>query len=749
MQARQPASPALKFAFVLLAAAMVILAATEVGNLPQLLVAGGICLGLIALRAFPRGQFTRVLCLTMASFAVLRYFIWRTWTTLEFVDWPSYTCALILYLAECYGILVFFLTAFINSSPVARRSPPLPEKAGDHPSVDIFVTSYNEDISLLRTTVCAAVDLDYPKEKLRVYLLDDGGTDQKCQASSTADAESARARRHDLTAMCRDLGATYLTRERNEHAKAGNINAALKQTSGDLVVIFDSDHVPTRDFLQRTVGFFIEDPKMFLVQTPHFFLNPDPVERNLDTFERMPSENEMFYRQIQHGLDYWNGSFFCGSAAVLRREALDEIGGIAGDTITEDAETAIALHARGWNSAYVGRPMVAGLAAETISGFMIQRMRWSQGMGQIFRLKNPLLKRGLTWPQRLCYFNSCFFWFFPFARLIYAVAPCAFLLFGLKIYNANFESFLSFALPYVAAVWLTSHYLFGRTRWFLVSEIYELLLSINCLPALLKALLRPRQGKFNVTPKAETLTKDYISPFATPFYFLIMLNAACLSFGIHQILNQTPDLVPVSLTMGWTVFNLVLLGGVLGATRETRQTRSFARWPVRIDGETEWQGQRIRVELTDISASGCAIKVPPIMSANLQLPSTIDVNVIPQAGRPPQPAADRLPAERLRLRLLRRFEGELDGHTTDQLGGEYDLDDIATVRAAVRLLYADSQRWLDFQNRRQANYPSLIATVWWVAMLSAKGYFNHFRTALGGVASRFRQRQNDHDLAQV
>ena len=120
------------------------------------------------------------------------------------------------------------------------------------------------------------------------------------------------------------------------------------------------------------------------MQTPHFFLNPDPVERNLDTFDRMPSENEMFYSVIQKGLDGYNASFFCGSAAVLRRKHIMEIGGIQGETITEDAETALELHARGYHSAYVARPMVAGLSPETFSGFIVQRMRWAQGMAQIF-----------------------------------------------------------------------------------------------------------------------------------------------------------------------------------------------------------------------------------------------------------------------------------------------------------------------------------------------------------------------------
>lgn len=168
--------------------------------------------------------------------------------------------------------------------------------------------------------------MDYPRDKLSVYLLDDGGTDQKCNSDNPVTAHAARARRAELQKLCADLGVHYLTREKNVHAKAGNLNAALPKTSGDLVAVFDADHAPTRDFLVRTVGHFADDPRLFLVQTPHFFLNPDPVERNLSLFEKMPSENEMFYGVIQRGLDKWNAAFFGGSAALLRR-ALEERAG--------------------------------------------------------------------------------------------------------------------------------------------------------------------------------------------------------------------------------------------------------------------------------------------------------------------------------------------------------------------------------------------------------------------------------------
>ena len=125
------------------------------------------------------------------------------------------------------------------------------------------------------------------------------------------------------------------------------MNSALKVTNGDLVLILDCDHIPTRDFLQNVVGWFIKVPKIFLVQTPHSFYNPDPIEKNLDIFGHAPAENDMFYKYIQRGHDFWDSSFFCGSAAVIRRKYLTIIGGIAGDTITEDAETALTLHAAG------------------------------------------------------------------------------------------------------------------------------------------------------------------------------------------------------------------------------------------------------------------------------------------------------------------------------------------------------------------------------------------------------------------
>ncbi len=144
------------------------------------------------------------------------------------------------------------------------------------------------------------------------------------------------------------------------------------------------------------------------MQTPHHFFSPDPFERNLGRFRKTPNEGTLFYGLVQDGNDMWDATFFCGSCAVIRRKPLDEIGGIAVEVVTEDAHTSLRLHRRGYTSAYMRIPQAAGLATESLSAHIGQRIRWARGMMQIFRLDNPLTGKGLKFAQRLCYVNAMF-----------------------------------------------------------------------------------------------------------------------------------------------------------------------------------------------------------------------------------------------------------------------------------------------------------------------------------------------------
>ena len=544
--------------------------------------------------------------LGLGTAIVMRYLFWRTVNTLPPLNDPvDFIPGILLYLGEIYSMAMLCISLFIVADPLERKAAAKLAEA-DLPTVDIYIPSYNEDPELLAMTVVAAVGLDYPKDKFKVFILDDGGTDQKCNQENQKKAQEAKDRRATLIALAAELGAGYFTRARNEHAKAGNMNNALGQTSGELIVVFDADHVPMTEFLRETVGYFREDPRLFLCQTPHFFSNPDPLEKNLGTFKQMPSENEMFYGIIQKGLDKWNGAFFCGSAAIVRRAALDEVGGFSGITITEDCETALDLHARGWNSCYIDKPMISGLQPETFASFIGQRSRWARGMFQIFLLKNPMFKRGLSLPQKVCYLSNMSYWFFPIFRLPFLVSPLLFIWFSMKIYLANAQEFIAYTVIYMIGSMMTQNYLYGRVRWTWVSELYEFVQTVYLSRGLLSVILNPRKPTFNVTDKGMSLEKDHMSELAKPYFIIFAVFAVSMVACIWRWFAE-PDANELLLVVGmWNLFNLLISGASLGVVTERRTLR------IAIDRKAEVAIGTTLAQATILDASygGCRVRVP-------------------------------------------------------------------------------------------------------------------------------------------
>ncbi|MCB1235276.1 MAG: UDP-forming cellulose synthase catalytic subunit [Verrucomicrobiae bacterium] len=669
----------------------------------------------------------RFVVLFAALYLAARYLIWRSTNTLGFTDPVSHTAALLLFGAEVYGISIMFLGAFINGLP--RERPVLPEVADtDLPTVDIFIPTYNESAEVIETTLIAATRIDYPAEKLRVYLLDDGGTEQKRNSSDPRVAGAALDRGETLRLMCRRVGANYRTRAKNERAKAGNLNAAFADTDGDLVLVLDCDHVPTEQILRETAPYFVGDAKLFLVQTPHFFINEDPVERNLDSHARMPAESEMFYSVVQRGLDFWESSFFCGSAALLRRRCLEEVGGFMGDTITEDAETSIMLHAKGYKSLYVPKPLIAGLLPETLRSFVTQRIRWAQGMVQIFVLKNPLLLRGLKPWQRLCYFNNCYFWFFPYARLMFLLAPLLFLLFGLKIYNANSAEILAYSLPQVLVAFLFTDFLFGKVRWSFISDLYELLQSLYTLPAIVGVLMKPRAPVFNVTPKGEQSDRDFVSPLGVPFYFLALLTAVALGMGFWRLANWNTNLHVILITMVWAAANLVLLLAAVGIAFERRQRRACPRIPVEWRGEIENGRMIAETRVHDISATGMRIEVPWAAVGELKKGDRVSLRVETGEGKPEK-----------------TVRGVLQGLFPDEEEEEmyagilFDHRSIDEAAEKVSLIYGDSDLWVEMQERRGGRR-GILSSLFYLARLGMIRALENTAHGVGLIRRNFRRR---------
>ncbi|MCC2098038.1 MAG: UDP-forming cellulose synthase catalytic subunit, partial [Hyphomicrobiales bacterium] len=518
---------------------------------------------------FASGPVARQMFLAIGSFIVMRYLYWRITSTMPPLSDPlGFFFGFILVVAEIYCVCVLVISLLINVDPLKR--PRLEREEDDEklPTVDVFIPTYNEDEYILATTIAAAKSMDYPPHKLKVWLLDDGGSDQKCNDKDPNKAEAARQRRADLKQLCVDLGAIYLTRKKNEHAKAGNMNEALKVSDGEIIVVFDADHAPFRAFLRETVGHFAKDPRAFLVQTPHVFLNPDPIEKNLVTFDRMPSENEMFYSVTQCGLDKWNGSFFCGSAALLRRAALETVGGFSGITITEDCETALDLHSTGWNSVFVDKPLIAGLQPETFASFIGQRSRWGQGMFQILLLKNPVMKKGLSFIQKVCYLSSMTFWFFPVPRLIFMLAPLLYIFFDIKIFISNVEETVAYTFMYLVVNVMIQNYMYGRVRWPWVSELYEYVQGVFLAKAIVTVIAKPRKPTFNVTAKGLSLDNDHLSELAWPFFVIYALLAAGgVTAGLRYAFEPGVNNLMLVVCL-WNTFNMIIAGVALGAVAE-------------------------------------------------------------------------------------------------------------------------------------------------------------------------------------
>jgi cellulose synthase (UDP-forming) len=524
----------------------------------------------------------------VSVFSTLRYAYWRvvqTWEGLtsagHFHQWDT-AFVLVLLVAEFYAFITLFLGYFQTLRPLHRPPVPLPEDDRTWPTVDVFVPTYNEPLSVVRPTVMAALAMDYPAEKIAVFVLDDG-------------------RREEFRRFAASVGAGYITRNNNVHAKAGNINHALELTHGELVAIFDSDHAPTRSFLQATLGWFFHRSRLAMVQTPHHFYSPDPFERNLGQFRRIPNEGELFHRFIQDGNDLWNASFFCGSCAVLRRRALDQIRGIAVETVTEDAHTALRLQRRGWETAYINLPQAAGLATESLAAHIGQRVRWARGMVQILRIENPLFVRGLKFSQRLCYLNATTHFLFATPRLIFLTIPLVYLGLGrVNIYGYSL-AVVAYALPHIILSTLTNSRIQGRHRFSFWNEIYEVVLAPYILLPTLLALINPRLGKFNVTSKGGIVRRSFFDRrIALPYLLLLALNLFGLYKAGQRYLAEPTHHDTIIMNSAWTLYNVVILSVAASVAWEKRQRRSQVRVDLRVPftlhtadnreiGGTTWQ----------------------------------------------------------------------------------------------------------------------------------------------------------------
>jgi cellulose synthase/poly-beta-1,6-N-acetylglucosamine synthase-like glycosyltransferase/tetratricopeptide (TPR) repeat protein len=461
------------------------------------------------------------------------YLLYRVCFTFNLTTPYAVFASLALFVAELFtGVLLLLFVLQVWRPEEPPEQPVLPER-----SIDVYVPTYNEDVQILRTTLRGCVDMDYPHQ---TYVLDDG-------------------RRPAVEALARELGVGYLTRPDNKNAKAGNMNAALKQTNGEFLIILDADHVPDRNFITRLLGYF-RDEELAYVQTPHAFYNFDSFQARYDPVRsKYWEEGQLFYDVIQPGRNRWNAAIFAGSAALFRRKALDDIGGFAIETITEDLHTGLRLHARGWKSLAITERLISGQAAPDVTTFHSQRLRWGEGNLSIFAYDNPLTTRGLSLSQRLCYLGSMIHWANgPFLLLIY-LTPLL-MLFSDVPPVARFEWLLvTLIVLYIGVSALSFRVISRGAGSFWNSQIYSMTNMWTSTRGILRAIFRRRFQKFVVTSKRGRQSKSVL-PYLWPHITFFLVSVLALLWGWYRPISGVSDdyYKPILASM-WAVFHIAVV----------------------------------------------------------------------------------------------------------------------------------------------------------------------------------------------
>jgi len=483
----------------------------------------------------------------------IRYVLWRSLTTLNLSNPLNGTFSMGLFLLEMFSIVNGALQLFLLVQTRDRRSE-ADEKskaviAGEFcPSVDVLIPTYNEPEFILRRTVIGCQVMDYANK--RIYLLDD-------------------TRRTHIKELARELGCEYITRPDNQHAKAGNLNHAIAKTNGELIVCFDADFVPTKNFLTRTVGFF-QDERVALVQTPQSYYSPDPIARNLGLENIIVPDQEVFYRQIQPVRDGTDSVVCAGTSFVMRRSALQEAGGgFVTSSLSEDYFTSVRLSQQGYKLVYLDEKLSAGAAPDDMGAHATQRLRWAQGTLQAFFIEeNPLTIRGLRPMQRLAHLTGIMHWFTALSRVGFLIIPLAYSFLDVIPVRATIEEVIFYFLPFYVVNLLVFSWLSYHTRSVFLSDIYDVVLCIPLSLTVLRTLLNPFGRGFKVTPKGTQSDRLRFNwRLSIPLIILFTLTAISLWINLGKCVMEmnsyswgAEHTKGLDLGWWWSSYNLVLLG---------------------------------------------------------------------------------------------------------------------------------------------------------------------------------------------
>ena len=471
-------------------------------------------------REFPQLQPpARVRALLVVNVCAAAFYL-SWWLRPGHVGVPALFAALAL--AEAFNLL-HLLGLWWSVWTTRAKPPPRSTRAW---SIDVFVTTCGEPLYVVRRTVAAAVGMEGAH---RTYVLDDAGRD-------------------DVRALAKALGAEYIRRGTRKGAKAGNLNHALTVTTGELVAVFDADHVPDTDFLDRLVGYF-EDADLAFVQTPQFYRN----SRHNLVARGAYQQQTIFYGPICRGKNGANAAFCCGTNVVFRREALAAVGGFDERSVVEDFVTSMRLHRHGWRSVYYPFIVSEGLGPETLGAYFAQQFRWARGsVGALVSLEP--FRRGYTLAQRLQYLLASTFYLMGLVTSVYVALPILYLLAGWSAFSSSSADFVLYYAPYLVLGLITVRWgLGGRLR------LDHLRYTFGAFPVYVAAAVAAfarLPSRFRATGARSGGGRMPVYARVTVIVFFLTQVAIVAGLFLRPLDARTFT------NVSWAVVNLLLLSGI-------------------------------------------------------------------------------------------------------------------------------------------------------------------------------------------
>lgn len=519
------------------------------------------------------------------------YLLWRIFFT---IPWNSgfIQAAAGIMLAAAEAVTTAGTIELMVSRMKSRDSgivlPDIPDEL--YPDVDVLIATHNEPEGLLYKTVNACTFLEYPdRKKVHIYVCDDGN-------------------RKEIRKMAEGLGVGYLGLADNTHAKSGNYNHALSRTASQLVATFDADMIPRRNFLLKTVPYFlVPGIRIALVQTPQSFYNQDLFQFNLFSEKEIPNEQDFFSREINVMRNATNTAAYTGSNTVILRAALEEIGGFPYDTVTEDFETSLRLQKAGYITYASSEVLAAGLSTTTVESMISQRVRWARGVIQSIQNTNAVFTRKLSPAARMSYLNAYLYWWSFLCRMIFILAPVLFALFGFRLVECGFWELLLFWLPSHLSYRVSVEYLSGNIRNVRWSQIVDTILAPYLILPVLSESVGIHRKKFKVTDKNKKRQKTGRIRYLIPHGILIILTAVALFRFICGKYGMA--LVYSSIIVFWLGYNMTALTYAVLFMLGRESKRISDRIRAEEEAEVTLQGMKWKGKTVDVSEEGIALKV--------------------------------------------------------------------------------------------------------------------------------------------